>query len=158
MLQVTIVTLSKRGKPSDTPTNFRHISLLNIDIKLYSKVWAKWLLVILLTLINVDQVGFIKVRQAPDGTRCILNIWRSNCFQIYNLNMENHMKTTSNIFRMYTFSGLSPQSKKPSLTRYWVSWTPHPTNQQKAPETFTTYLNTMIYSPKHPILKNGSQN
>lgn len=57
-LQVTIVTLPKPGKSPDTPAKFRAISLLSF----------------LPMLINADQVGFIKGRQALDGTRRLLNI------------------------------------------------------------------------------------
>lgn len=74
MLQATIVTLPKPGKKPDTPQNFRPISVWNTDLKIYAKILANRLAAITLCLVKADQVGFVKVRQAPGGTRRLFNL------------------------------------------------------------------------------------
>ncbi|XP_066450319.1 cytochrome P450 2C15-like [Eleutherodactylus coqui] len=74
ILQATIVTIPKPGKPPITPANFRPISLLNSDLKIYAKILAYRLLEVLPTVIHNDQVGFTKGRSATDGTRKIQNL------------------------------------------------------------------------------------
>lgn len=74
MLKVYVVTILKPGKEPTLPANFRPISLLNMDVKLYAKIIAHRLLSILPTLIKPDQTGFTSERQASDATRSVINI------------------------------------------------------------------------------------
>lgn len=74
MLNAIIVTLPKPGKEPNTPPNFRPISLLNIDLKVYAKIIASRLLNLLPLLIHPDQTGFAKGRQTSDATRRLTNI------------------------------------------------------------------------------------
>lgn len=74
MLSANIVTLPKPGNKLDIPSNFRHISLLNTDLKLYARFIAQRLTPIMPHIIHPDQVGFTLGRQAPDATWKILNV------------------------------------------------------------------------------------
>uniref|UniRef100_A0A8C5MIU5 Reverse transcriptase domain-containing protein n=1 Tax=Leptobrachium leishanense TaxID=445787 RepID=A0A8C5MIU5_9ANUR len=74
MLQATIVTLPKPGKPPTSCANFRPISLLNVDAKLYAKLLASRIAPLLPILISAEQTGFIPGRQTCDNTRRFYNI------------------------------------------------------------------------------------
>lgn len=74
MLNAKIVTLPKPGKDPSSPPNFRPISLLNIDLKVYAKLIAACLLDILPLFIHLDETGFTKGRQTSDATRRLTNI------------------------------------------------------------------------------------
>lgn len=64
-------------KPNKDPTkcgNYRPLSLLNGDVKLYAKVLATRLEIHLTKLIHNDQTGFIRTRLASDNVRRLLHI------------------------------------------------------------------------------------
>lgn len=71
---MNIVTLLKPGKNHDCIANFRPISLLNVDIKIYAKLSAQSLKEVLPRLIQPDQMEFVPGRQTSDATRWVINI------------------------------------------------------------------------------------
>lgn len=74
MLAAIITTIPKPGKPTYQVTNYRPISLLNTDIKMYAKILSDRINAVLLSLVHSDQVGFVAKRQVRDGTRLILDL------------------------------------------------------------------------------------
>lgn len=74
MLRAVIVTIPKPGKDPEYATNYRPISLLNVDIKIFAKSLACRLANLIPTMVYPDQVGFILGRQASDATRRLINL------------------------------------------------------------------------------------
>lgn len=67
-LQAYISLIPKPEKDHTLCGNYRPISLTNIDLRLYSKIIANRLTPIIPAHIHLDQVGFIKGREARDNT------------------------------------------------------------------------------------------
>lgn len=74
MLRAYAVTLPKPGKDPTTLANFRFISLLDSDVKIFAKLLAKRIMSVLPYLIKNDQMGFIAGHQTSDTTRRIINV------------------------------------------------------------------------------------
>lgn len=63
-----ITVLPKEGKDPSIPSSYRLISLLNTDIKIFAKVLANRLKLVLPTVIHTDQTSFITGREARDNS------------------------------------------------------------------------------------------
>lgn len=74
MLKALIVVLPTPVKYPTMPQNFRPISLLNADLKLYAKILASRLMTIIPSLIDQEQAEFLRGRQSSDDTRRLINI------------------------------------------------------------------------------------
>ena len=69
--QSIITLLEKEGKDKLLPKNWRPISLMNFDTKLFSKTLATRLKKILPTIIHPNQVPYVKDRFIGEGIRLI---------------------------------------------------------------------------------------
>lgn len=73
-LKALITILPKEGKDPSQCGSYRPISLLNADLKLFSKILAMRLQQYLPSLVHLDQVGFVQTREARDNTIRTLNL------------------------------------------------------------------------------------
>lgn len=73
VLSAYITVITKEGKDPTLCSNYRPISLLSVDIKLFAKIIALTLLPHLQKRIHLNQFGFIPAREASDGTICAIN-------------------------------------------------------------------------------------
>lgn len=72
--EANISLILKKGKCPEDCSSYRPISLLNVDVKILSKVLARRLESLLPIIIKEDQTGFIKGRHSSNNIRRLLNI------------------------------------------------------------------------------------
>ena len=83
--EAIISVIPKPGKDKLECTNYRPISVLNLDYKLFTSILAKRFDKILPQIIHLDQTGFIQSRQTQDNIRRTLQIIRHVTKTIFRL-------------------------------------------------------------------------
>lgn len=73
-LQAQIAVIHKEDRDPIQCGNYRPVSLLNTDLKLFTKILATRLQQHITDLIHLDQVGFVPTREARDNTTKVLNL------------------------------------------------------------------------------------
>lgn len=74
LLHAFITVISKPNEDPSLPDNYRPIGLLNSDYKIFTKILANRLSLLLPSLIQKDQVGFVPTRHAGDNTRRTIDL------------------------------------------------------------------------------------
>uniref|UniRef100_A0A3B3HFX9 Reverse transcriptase domain-containing protein n=1 Tax=Oryzias latipes TaxID=8090 RepID=A0A3B3HFX9_ORYLA len=87
-----ISLILKKDKPAYNCASYRPISLLGTDIKILAKLLVRRLELVLPTLINPDQTGFIKNRYSHSNVRRLLNI----------IHFSQYSRTRALILSLYT--------------------------------------------------------
>lgn len=77
MRQASISLIPKPGKDHLQMGNYRPLSILNTDYKIFGKVLALRIEKVIPSLIHVDQTGFIKGRQAANNMRRLFQVMYS---------------------------------------------------------------------------------
>lgn len=91
LLSANISVIPKPGKDPLQCASYRPISLLNCDIKLFTKIIATRLNVILQRIVSLDQVGFIQSKEVRDNT---IRTIRYHC-----ISRETQLSSASPIYR-----------------------------------------------------------
>lgn len=81
--EAAITLLPKDDTYLKDPRNYRPVSLLYIDYKLFAKILADRMKVFLKDFIREDQVGFLPGRQIKDNLRFLLN-----CIEYYDKKLD----------------------------------------------------------------------
>ncbi|KAM8967049.1 epidermal growth factor receptor [Pelodytes ibericus] len=74
MLKANILPILKPGKEPTDIKNYRPISLINVDVKLYASVISERVKTVLPDMIQSDQIGFMPGRTVSNNIRVLLDL------------------------------------------------------------------------------------
>ena len=131
-----ISLLPKPNKDHTLPSNYRPISLINVDMKIISKALSHRLEKVTPYIIHPDQTGFIKGRQASNNTRRLFNL-----IQYSSLQQEDTIIATLDAEKAFDK----------------VNWTFLFTTLQKFGfgESFINWIRILYTSPSATVITNG---
>lgn len=72
--EAVVSLIPKEGKDRSECGNFRPVSVLNQDYKIFTHILTKRIEGLLLLIISLDQTGFIRERQTQDSIRRTLHV------------------------------------------------------------------------------------
>lgn len=78
-LKAHIAIIPKEGKDPSVCPSYRPISLLNLDLKIFTKILAMRVLPSMLDIVHLDQVGFTPSRVVTDNTSRVLSLLHYAC-------------------------------------------------------------------------------
>lgn len=131
-----ITVLLKKDKDPYEPGSYRPISLENVDCKILSKILATRLEKVLPTVINSDQVGFVKGRSSADNLRRLLHlIW---------INRDEHVPV-----------GVFSLDSMKAFDRVEFGYLIHTLETFGFGEGFIKWVRVLYSAPRAAVLTNG---
>lgn len=74
LYEALISLIPNIGRDVTDPSNFRPMSLINVDSKILSRILVARLEKVLPSIIPMDQVGFVKGRSSSDNMRRLMHL------------------------------------------------------------------------------------
>lgn len=156
-LVAAITIIPKEGKDATLCSSYRPISLLNADTKLFAKVLASRMKVVMNDLVHADQVGFIPGREGCDNrVRMLLVVQKIKKGQAPELLFSIDAEKAFDGVVIFMLKTLEVMGVGPKMTHWIKALYNHPTARVKVNGTvsmpFEMYNGMRQGCPLSPLL------